>query len=188
LDHYQPSLAERQRTAMAAFNRACQQTERTLRAVHESRETRMDAARRLEVLQRQQSALKARARTRATQAALRAVVAHRHPWFLEKVVELLQAADVAVVEHHLENGADAIGVTVAEQPELFLVEDGLLMVPGDEVVRQTRRFCPDTLIAAQTPHADRLGLLLEAGANTVATRLVPPDEVVKQALGLLARR
>jgi DNA-binding response OmpR family regulator len=115
-------------------------------------------------------------------------VAHRHPWFSASLVELLQRAGVEVVEHDLENGADAVGVTIAEQPELFLVEDGLLMISCDEIVKDTRRFCPRTLIAAHTPNADRLGLLLDAGADTVTTRQVPPAEVVHQVLALLPRR
>jgi CheY-like chemotaxis protein len=193
-DQHQSPLATRQRTAVAEFNRARQEAERALLAVNESRESRMDAGHRLEVLRREHAALTTCIRARAHATALagdgppRAVVAHRHPWFSQALVALLQAAGAAVVEHGLENGADAVGVAVAEQPELFLVEDGLLMVSGDEVVRDTRRFCLQTVIAVHTPNGGRRDLLLEAGADAVTLRPVPPAEVVEKALAVLPRR
>jgi CheY-like chemotaxis protein len=196
LDHYEDSRTERQRLAIAAFNRARHETESALAGATQSRETHMDAARRLEVLKREHAAITARSRLRARARAEApgrleaptAVVAHRHPWFSEKVVELLRREDVDVVEDHLDNGADAVGVAVAEQPDLVMVEDGLLMMPGEEVVREMRRFCERTLIAARADGPDRRAALLAAGADTVTTRGATPLEAVRQALSLLARR
>lgn len=47
-------------------------------------------------------------------AAPRAVVAHHHEWFVDKVSEGLRDAGVHVVGS-TDNGADALGMVVAEQ-------------------------------------------------------------------------
>jgi hypothetical protein len=196
LSAYEPTVLERQQAAVATFIRARREMEKALRQVTGSRECRMDAARRLEVLRREQEALRRRPRRRAggstsqagPGAAVRVVVAYRHPWACQKVVELLVRDGAEVVEHELDNGADVVGVSVAEQPELVMLEDRLLMLPGDEVVREVRLYCPLTIVAVQAASSDRVGLLLEAGAHAVTTRQVPPAEHVAQALALLPRR
>ena len=86
----------------------------------------------------------------------------------------------------LDNGADAVGLSVAEQPDLLLVEDALAMVPGEQVVRDVRRFCPHTVVAAQASHSGRIGPLLEAGATTVFSRQVSGPDVARAMLRLLA--
>ena len=151
----------------------------------------MDAARRLEVLRREHDALVARAHEQLRSsgsllhgsAERRVVIAHRSEWFVSKVAAVLEDHGLAVVAR-LDNGADVVGLAVAEQPDLVLVEDTLAMVPGEQVVREVREFCPGTILAAQVPYADRIGPLLEAGAATVFTRSVPPKDV---AAGLLVQ-
>ena len=158
-----------------------------------SREMRMDNARALEVLRREHEALVARAheQLRASggllhaTAARRVVLAHRNAWFLDKVSGVLEA-DGWEVAARVENGADAVGVAVAEQPELLLVEDTLAMVPGEQVVREVRQYCPHTTVAAQVAYGDRVGAMLDAGASEVFTRKVPPVEVAARLLELVA--
>ena len=187
-------VTRRQLGAIEAFHRARHASEQALAIGEKSRETRMDVARRLEVLKREHEAIIARAHEQLRlpgevlhrPASLRAVVAHRHPWFTGKVVSLLADAGVEVIGQP-DNGADAIGLAIAEQPDLLLVEDTLLMVPGDEVVREARRYCAEAVIAAQIASGDRVGIMLEAGATTVNTRQVGPAEVVARALELLQR-
>lgn len=156
-----------------------------------SREARMDAARLREILRRQHDALVAhgdRQRARTTPALsptdLRIVIAHRNEWFVGKVAQALGERGVHVVAA-LDNGADAVGVAVAEQPDLVLVEDALPMTTGAEVVRQVRRFSPDTRVAAQAGYADGMSPLLDAGAAAVFVRSVPPAEVAARLLELL---
>lgn len=84
-----------------------------------------------------------------------------------------------------DNGADAVGLVVAEQPDLVLVEDTLAMLPGLEVIREVRRFSPDTVVVAQAAYGDRVGQLLDAGATTVITRSVPPHDVAQSVLRLM---
>lgn len=157
-----------------------------------SREARMDAARLREILRRQHDALVAhrdRQPAMTTTSArsptdLRIVIAHRNEWFVGKVARALAEHGVHVVAA-LDNGADAVGVAVAEQPDLVLVEDALPMTTGAEVVRQVRRFSPDTRVAAQAGYADGMSPLLDAGAAAVFVRSVPPAEVAARLLELL---
>lgn len=185
-------LARRQLHAIEAFHAARAQAQEALDSVARTREMRMDAARRLEILRREHHALIDRAHQHLQAScdllvgtiAPRALVAHRAGWFADKLVALLEQAELEVVEQ-VDNGADAIGIAVVEQPDLLFVEDGLLMVTGEEVVREARRFCPQTRIGAQVEHVSRIEALLEAGADAVATRQTPPLEVSEQLLTLI---
>ena len=186
-------LAARQLQAIAAFHRARHVAEEAAAAATRSREMRMDAARRLEVVRREHEALIARSheQLRLTGTVLRGaaerrvVLAHRNEWFLDKITQVLGAHGLHVVAR-LDNGADAVGVAVAEQPDLLLVEDSLAMVGGEQVVREVRTFSPQTLVAAQVAYGDRVGPFLDAGASTVFTRKVPPADVERGLLELLA--
>lgn len=185
-------LAARQLRAIDRFHDARHTAECAAAAVARSREMRMDAARRLEVLRREHDALVRRAHEhlRGTGALLQAVaerrvvIAHRSAWFVGKVTDALQDRGLRVVAT-VDNGADAVGIAVVEQPDLLLVEDTLAMVPGEQVVREVVDLCPETVIAAQVAHGDRVGPLLEAGAISVFTRQVPPLEAVTGVMQLL---
>lgn len=145
----------------------------------------MDSARQLDVVRRQHEALVSRAHEQLRRsdellrgtAARRAVLAHRNEWFGGKVAQMIEDHGIAVVAR-IDNGSDAIGVAVAEQPDLLLVEDTLAMVPGEQVVREVREYSPETLITAHVGHRDRVGLFLDGGAAHVFTRRVPPVDVV----------
>lgn len=187
-------LVRRQLDAIEAFHRARRASEAALERLEKTREVRMDVERRRDVRRREHEALVARAHEQLRMSGellmrpsvARAVVAYRHPWFTDKVVELLRRAGAEVLAVS-DNGAEAIGMAVAEQPDLVLVEESLLMVPSEEVVRETRRYCERTVIGVQVPHSGRIGLMLDAGASTVSTRQVPPHDVVQQALALVRR-
>lgn len=184
-------LLRQQVQAISAFSTARRVREQAVAemAAGRSREMRMDATRSLAVLRRQQQALIARAHEQLAvtgellheTAERRVVLAHRHEWFVDTVARRLEDGGVRVVAR-LDNGADAVGVTVAEQPDLVLVGDTLAMLSGEQVVRDVRRFAPDALVAAQVPGADQVGALLDAGTSAVFTRQVSPFDV---ALGLL---
>jgi CheY-like chemotaxis protein len=156
-----------------------------------SREERMDAARRLEVIDREHEALVLRLDERLRDAGdplragrRRAIIAHRHDWFAGKMTSLLEQRGVQVLGHTVV-GADAVGWAVAEQPDLVVVDETLAMLPGDQVVRELRAFCPQTVIAAQAAYSDRVGRMLEAGATCVHVRAVPPAQVADELVGLL---
>jgi CheY-like chemotaxis protein len=185
-------LAVRQLAALDAFHAARHAAEAAAAAAARSRELRMDAARRLEVLRREHDAVVARAheQLRRTGELLRGalpprvVLAHRNEWFVDRVRHVLLDRGFDVVAQ-VDNGADAVGVVVAEQPDVVLVEDTLTMVPGAQVVGELRSLSPQVLIAAQVAHSDRVGTLLDAGADTVFTRQMPPAQVASRMAALV---
>ena len=185
-------LAAQQVRAIERFNRARHMREEAAAAAARSHELRMDAARSLEVLRHEHEAVIRRAHEQLQAsghllhaiAQRRAVLAQRNDWFLRKVTRALEDHDVHVVAG-TDNGADAVGLIVAEQPDLVLIEDTLSMLAGVDVIRDVRRFSPDTLVAAQAASGDRVGQLLEAGATTVFTRRIPPHDVALSLLRLV---
>lgn len=184
-------LASRQLDAITRFTLSQRIAQEAAATAARSRELRMDSERALEVMRREHDAVISRAHEQLRRSGevlrrtgrRRIVLAHRSEWFVDKVSDVLQAAGWDVVAR-LDNGADAVGLAVAEQPELVLVEDTLAMLPGEQVVREVRQFCPHTLVAAQVPYSDRVGALLEAGAVEVFTRQVPPADVASRLLEL----
>jgi hypothetical protein len=184
-------LAAQQLRAINQFNDARRMAQAPAAGLTRSREMRMDVTRSLEVLRREHVAVVRRAheQLRVTGALLRGtpgrrvVIAHRNEWFVGKVAAALQDRGLVVVAC-VDNGADAVGIAVAEQPDLLLVEDTLAMVPGEQVLRDVRCYCPDTLVGAQVAHGDRVGAFLEAGAAAVFTRQVPPDAAARSLLDL----
>lgn len=179
-------IATQQVEGIERFNRSRRQQELAEAAASRSREMRMDAARRLEVLRRQHDAIVRRSEQQLRCAGDRlgsgrgrtVLLAHRNEWFLDRIGTVLADRGVTVVAR-VDNGADAIGQAVAEQPDLLLVEDTLAMVPGEDVVREVLRFCPSTRVVAHVAYADRVEAMLGAGATEVFTRRVSPADVAE---------
>jgi CheY-like chemotaxis protein len=182
-------LISDQLNGISAWNRARRVVELSEEAASDrarSREMRLDLARRMDVVRRQHQAIieQTEAQLRDSSRLLRsayparAVVVHRNDWFKDKVTDGLRSRGIEVVAL-LENGADAVGVTVAEQPDLLLVEDKLPMINGDDVIRQVREFAPNTISAAQVSSEDGIPVILAAGARTAFTRRVPPADVAR---------
>jgi hypothetical protein len=186
------SVTARQLAAIEAFHRARHAAELAAASARQTRESRMDASRRIEVLRRQHEAIIDRADEAirhssdllSTPRRLTAIVAHRQEWFTRKVGLALDRRGVTVLGHTY-IGAEAVGWAVAEQPDLLVVEDTLAMLSGEQVVREVREYCDRTLITAQVAQADRIAPMLAAGANAVHVRLVPPDIIVDELLRLL---
>ena len=189
----QLQLMTQQVEAIEQFNRARQRVQQAEAAADCSREMRMDSERRLEVLRRQHDALVARAvaqleetgRPPGQPAPVRVLLAHRNEWFLDRLTAALRERGLTVLAR-LDNGADAIGAAIADQPDLLLVEDALAMVPGEEVVREVLRYCPGTTVAAQVAFPEGIAAMLDAGALAVLTRRVPPADVAAAMVDLVA--
>lgn len=182
----------RQVLGIEAFHAARKVEEQRVAAEATSRELRLDADRQLTALDRAREVLIARTHAQLLVAGndvfhdavvRRVVVAHRNDWFARKVEQALREGDIQVVAQ-VDNGADALGVAVAEQPDFVLVEESLSLIPGVQVVRAIRRFSPWTHIAAQVADNERVAAMLDAGAATVFTRQVPPAEVAATIVGL----
>jgi DNA-binding NarL/FixJ family response regulator len=112
------------------------------------------------------------------------VLVHRREWVRDKVADGLERGGVRVVAL-LDNGADAVGVAVVEQPDLLLVEDALPMCTGSEVIREVRTFSARTRIAAQVAGDVGLASVLEAGAEAAFTRRVPPADIARALLDMV---
>lgn len=157
-----------------------------------SREEQLDASRAREAEERAHQQLVRRAARQLEasdhllRAALepRAVLVHRHEWFRGEVAAGLESAGVHVLSC-LQNGADAIGMVVAEQPDLVVLEDRLEMLSGVEVTRALREHAPHTAVAVHVSDEGEIGAFLEAGATIAFTRRIPPADVVADLVGLM---
>lgn len=159
-----------------------------------SREARLDLARRRDVVERQRQALqtwtdrdlRGSGDLLRSLAAPRAVVCHRQEWFSGALVRGLEAGGVVVVAA-LENGADAVGVAVAEQPDLLVLEERLPMVSGLQVTAAAVAYAPGTAVVVQVADPWQIGPFLDAGASAVYTRRTPPADIVVDLLARLGR-
>lgn len=188
-------LATAQLRAIDAWNQAQRLAEDAARSAAVSREMRLDVTRRAQARRREHAALLARAAEQLqTSGDLltgdlvpRALIAHRSEWVRNRVAGRLAGVGVRVVGV-FEDGADAAGTLVVEQPDLLLVEDRLPTLSGLDVVRRARTFSPATVVGAQTPDASGFAALVDAGAAAVFTRRVPPDEIADQLVTCLRHR
>lgn len=185
-------LAAEQVAAIDQFHRARQTADAAAADASVSREKRLDFGRQRDAMRREHEAIISRCdeelrlsgHVLAEWAVKRVVLAHRSDWFLDKIASLLAEQDIRVVAR-LDNGADAVGVVIAEQPDVLLVEDSLAMVAGEQVIREVQKFSPHTAVVAQVAHSGRVGVLLDAGAKAVFTRQIPPANVAQALLELL---
>lgn len=178
-----PDLLHDQLAAFVLFHSDRNVAERAVTAAGLSREQKLDAHRRVDVVRRQHQALLG-----AVKAALdtsgpplpnlvpRMLLVHRNDWLRQRVAAALAERGIDVVAH-LDNGADGIGVLVAEQPDVLLVEDALPQVTGLQMLVAARRYAPRTMLAVQVPYDDGVGPALHAGAVATFTRRIPPADI-----------
>ena len=184
----------RQVEALDHWNAARHQREAMLTGGGRSREEQLDMVRRLQVLQDAHGAVLQRTSESLAQApapmraphAPRAILAHRQEWLVTKLSDSLSALGVTVVGVTA-SGAEALGLTVAEQPELLFCGDTLAMMTSAELVAEVALFSPQTVLATQVAHGDLVGEMLDAGAHSVVTRQIPPDEVAATLSSLVAQ-
>lgn len=187
-------LVRRQLEGVATWHERRRQQQDGAASGRCSREQRLDLARRRDILQEQHRAIVARtdeqlrdsARMPSCTCRARAVVVHRGAWFIDKVCAALDGSGVDVVSR-LANGAEAVGVVIAEQPDLVLVEDALPMLPGEAVIREIVACAPRTVVVAQVAHDEGISAMLAAGAWAAFPRRIPPGDVAAGLLALLDR-
>jgi len=176
----------RQQAAVAAWTRQAELLAELAEAETTSREERMDAQRRLDALQRTQEALLARSGT--SPAPLenhpRAVLVHRNAWLRDKLRLHLAELGVQVLAE-AEDGAEGLGIAIAEQPDIVVVEDRLPSLPAVELVTALREYVLGALVAAHVEHQEDVPGLVEAGADAVFSRRVPPSDMADALAALL---
>lgn len=177
----------RQVEAIGTWNAARRMRERLLDAAS-GRLDREAASRQGDVLRRTHQAIVERTADELAQRlgpmmlpGLTAVIAHRHPWFAQKVAGLLQGAGVTVAAC-TDSGADALAAVVVEQPDVLLVGEQLAMMPGDVLLAEARLFAPATLLAVQIGDRQQADAW-RTRADAVFLRMHPPEDV---AAGLRA--
>lgn len=171
------------------------QRQAALTSLAQSREMRLDLARRMEVRRREHAGLIARAaehleqggRLLAGRARPRALVVHRNSWLCRKVADRLEQRGVQVIGTY-DDGADGSGVLVVEQPDLVLVEDRLPSLSGLELVQRAARFAPHTAVAAQLLEARDDAAYRKAGARAVFSRRTPPVDIADALVDCLGGR
>ena len=88
-----------------------------------------------------------------------------------------------------DNGAEALGAIVTEQPDLVLVGDPLAMMSGRTLLAEAALYSPSSLLAAQAPDQDQADALGDA-ADAVFLRCHPPavvaDSLVQLHLSTIA--
>jgi hypothetical protein len=154
-----------------------------------SRELRLDAARRREVLLHMDGAVKERAGGHLLDegtsawgpAQPTAVVAHPHEWYAGKLTAALTARGIDVIEC-TGQGAEAAATVIVEQPDLVIVHETLAMLTGAQLVSFLRVLAPATVTVAQSHSSSGEAELLEAGVGLVLGRAHPPEDLVAEAL------
>lgn len=187
-------LLQDQLAGMAAWQIVARAREIAENTRRENREVRTEARRRLEALRRVNTALLARSEVAVAESmhflsttTPRAVVVHRQDWMRKKLSAGLAGHGLAVVAQ-AEDGADALGISIAEQPDLLVVEDRLPSMRTVEVLRSLQDLAPRTVVAAQVEHDSDVGAMLDAGAAVVFSRRVPPAVFCEQVAEFLRDR
>lgn len=156
-----------------------------------NRELRIDLERRQMVRARQHQALVERSSALLEEGVqllarlpTRVVVVHRREWLRGKLVAELTRLGLSVVAQ-LDDGADAVGVAVAEQPDLLFVEDPLPSMTALEVIAAVQEFCVRTRIAVQVEAQSQVPQVLSAGAAVAFTRRTPPVDMARDLAELV---
>jgi CheY-like chemotaxis protein len=160
----------------------------------QSREARLDEARRRDVAEREREAMYAWADAALRKpsglglgAVPRVVIAHRHEWLRDKVQLAFCQHDVEVVAA-VGDGAEAAAAIVMEQPDLVFLEDLLPSLSGLELIERTRLFAPGALVGAHALGQSGMPPLLEAGARAAFSRRIPPAEIAAELVAYLHGR
>lgn len=187
-------LAARQLRAIAAFHHARAIAAWAAAAGERSREMREQDARRLEVLRRKHEAVIGRAHEQLRLSGVRRPTPATGSRIVLAGPRAHDGCGSTLEEHGLhvvarvDNGADAVGIAVVEQPDVVVVGDPLAMVATDEVVRDVRRYSPDTTVVAVATTHERARACADAGATLVLTGEVPAGELVGRLLRLVEQR
>lgn len=160
----------------------------------QSREARLDDARRRDIADREREALLAWAESSTREAYRfgaaarpRAVVAHRNDWLRGKICTALHEQEVEIVAS-TGDGAEACAAVVFEQPDILFVEDLLPTLTGVDVIRRARLLAPEALIGGHTLGQSGVRALMEAGARAAFSRRIPPAEVAAELMACLHGR
>lgn len=154
-----------------------------------TRDERMDVAREVEVLRRTHDVIKGCCARDLDEdpgpmrwGGLTAVIAHRHEWFANNLALLLGEGGVTVLVC-TDNGAEALGAIVAEQPDVVLAGDRLAMMPTHTLLADARLYAPSALLTVQASDQHQADALRIA-ADVVYLRSHPPSHIAVDLISL----
>ena len=179
----------RQAGAIDAWLAARREREQALHSRSMNRDERMELGREVEALRRTHEAIKERCSLglnadldALASPGITAVLAHRHTWFVDKLALFLGGRGVTVLVS-TDNGAEALGAVVAEQPDIVLVGGCLAMMHGRALLVECRLYAPGALLAAQAADPQE-GETLRAAADSLFLRHHPPAVVADALVAL----
>ena len=155
------------------------------------RDQRVEVARREQAMSRQVEALRRRteqsltaSRQVITAGAPRVLVAQRQSWTGAALCSALLAlrGDAYVVQ--AVDGAEAVGIAIADQPDLLVLDDRLPLMNADEVIPAVRQFSARTLVAVAASTRQEVTAALDAGAGYAFVR-TSAAHTARTVLGLL---
>ncbi len=174
----------RQLHALDAWNAFRRQRERHLQGPQLSRTESVLARIELESMRRTQAAVLARVAEALSGAvespmtlAPSVVIAHHNGWFAARLLCTLTHEGIRVLEC-TNNGATALGIVIAEQPDCVIVSDQLVMLSGEQLLAQTESYSP---LTSRVLHAEATRLAPQAG-NLVLGSQLRPDPVADALL------
>lgn len=116
--------------------------------------------------------------------APRVVLVHRNPWLTGKLRQQLVELGIHVPATATD-GATGCGITIAEAPDLVLLEATLPTLTAAEITQRVLHCSPTTTVTAHLSYPAQAHALLDAGAAALWPRRVPPGELAQAICGLL---
>ncbi len=117
----------------------------------------------------------------------RVLIAHQQQWFADALAKALRRLDLHVVGL-VTDGADAVGLAVAAQPDIILLEPVLSRMTGLQVLHDLQTFAAEVRTVVRIPHDSAGPEMLSAGAAAVLLSSVPPQQAARDLHGLLPDR
>lgn len=117
-------------------------------------------------------------------AARTVLIVHRDQWFAGRLSQALADDDTAI-PYVSADGAAGIGILVAEQPDVVVIEDRLTSVTAVDFVTRAGVLAPRTAVAVQITTAQAAAEVLAAGASAVFTHRAPPADAAQHVEALL---
>lgn len=183
-------LAAARRQAIDAWERADRALEATTRIAPRQQAVRLDLDRQHGARQREHAALLARSaellELGGERLAVRAVLAHSDARLRDLLTQELTEAGVRIVGA-FDDGADAAGAAVAEQPELVLLQDLLPTMDGLQVLRRVRTLVPGVVTGVHMLALTTVGCFVDGGVDVAFAARTTPADMARQLVDCLRR-
>jgi DNA-binding NarL/FixJ family response regulator len=123
-----------------------------------------------------------------TRPIIRVVVADDHPVYRSGLRTLIEESPGLAVAGEAVDGAEAVALCVAEQPDVVLMDVRMPGTSGVEATRRVRDGAPGTAVLVLTMLEDdtTVAAMLRAGARGYLLKGAGPDEIVRAVTAVAA--